>query len=170
MKKLYLILIILTTILFVGCTQNDLPSKCSEKVEGIGKGFMSFQWFEYDNEKNTCIEKTVSGSDFKSPFKTKQECKSVCEKELNNSEQNFWPSELKLENGVLYCEFGDINDQKPSVGYYYSKQEIKIVSSPENLVFTSYTKASDGINNYYFESICSMGMPASCGCNFEIIS
>lgn len=97
---------------------------------------------------------------------------SSLEKESNiidesKSSQNF-PSELKLENGSLYCEFGDINDQNPSVGHYYSKQKIKIVSSPENLVFTSYTEAGDGVNNYYFESICTHGIPASCSCNFEV--
>ena len=79
MGKITLIFLVFILILFSSCSQNSLPVKCYAKVEGIGDGFMEFSGFEYDNRKNICIEKTVSGFDYSTPFKTIKKCKSICE-------------------------------------------------------------------------------------------
>ena len=80
--------------------------------------------------------------------------------------QNF-PDYLKLENGELFCEYGDINNPDPSRGVVYSKIKVDTVEFPGSLRIVDYEYAKDKNNTYYYESRCTDSLPGYCSCYFN---
>lgn len=56
---------------------------CSKKVVGKGDCPGAFLGYEFDQSKETCVEKGVSGCSIETPFNSLEECQRVCEKKEN---------------------------------------------------------------------------------------
>lgn len=56
------------------CTKNI----CEQEVEGEGPCDAYFVGYEYNEEKNKCVEQGVSGCSYETPFKTLRECTKKC--------------------------------------------------------------------------------------------
>ena len=85
---------------------------------------------------------------------------------VSNQQHNF-PEYLMLENGKLFCEYGNKKIPFPEVGIEYSRQNVSIVSSPQTLQIINRQYAKDQDRVYFYESICDEGQPASCDCSFS---
>ena len=73
------IIVIALSVAIITFIQN--PSElCKQKVKGNGMCEAYFEGYEFDNSVDKCVKKGVSGCSFETPFKTLEECQSVCEK------------------------------------------------------------------------------------------
>ncbi len=91
MKILKSLLLFFIIILVSACTSNNTtlnnnyntlrnkPKLCNQKV--VGKGICDgyYGGYEYDSMTNKCVNKGVSGCEYKTPFKTMEECQRICE-------------------------------------------------------------------------------------------
>lgn len=89
----------------------------------------------------------------------------------NNDEkktiENFlWESHLLVEDWVLYCVFGDINNPNHNAGYIYNKQKIDNISNPLDLEKIDFTYYKDKNYVYYHETPCTIWAPWECSCYF----